>query len=310
MRDWKEEAQRQVLEMPKKVERTAPGSKNKWRITYDSGSKKWTNDRPGDRRGDPEELEELFDDLTVKRGLRRLEQAVNAYVGGGSEDAIRKAVEEFELHAGADAARTAIRKVYSIENTELKQNETDLQKKVVEGLAVAKDHLNRNRKARMVRAYMRGAPPTSAHRAVVDRLRDFWESTNWKSYVSFENATDITFQDKPDYQAVRMVIYTAQNEYPVVVHIEPGKPIEQWYMGAFGGTRLQRPTEDWTRGNDLPDGSFTFELWQEILNSITQYELLDISDFVSGEYRRSAGRFCSRLACRLASIASDVMNEM
>ena len=61
--------------MAKKVERTTPGSKNDWRITYNTGSKKWTNDRPGDGVGDPEELEETFDDLTVKRGLQRLEKA-------------------------------------------------------------------------------------------------------------------------------------------------------------------------------------------------------------------------------------------
>ncbi|UCG39486.1 MAG: hypothetical protein JSV00_04490, partial [bacterium] len=32
-------------------------------------SKKWTNDRPGDRKGDPEKKEALFDDLTVRRGV-------------------------------------------------------------------------------------------------------------------------------------------------------------------------------------------------------------------------------------------------
>jgi len=132
--------------MPKKVERTAPGSKNDWRITYSRGSKKWTNDRPGDGKGDPEEVEETFDDLTVKRGLKRLETAVNGYIRGKGSKAIQEAVEALEQHAGKDAARTAIRKLHSMERTELEEKKTDLQEKVVEGLDIAKKHLNRDRK--------------------------------------------------------------------------------------------------------------------------------------------------------------------
>ena len=30
--------------MPSKVDRTQPGSRNDWRITYDTGSQKWTNE--------------------------------------------------------------------------------------------------------------------------------------------------------------------------------------------------------------------------------------------------------------------------
>lgn len=295
--------------MAKKVERTAPGSKNDWRITYDSGSKKWTNDRPGDGKGDPEEIEETFDNLTVKRGLKRLEKAVNTYVAGKGTKAILEAVEALEQYAGKTQAKRAIRKVYSIEKTELESNKTDSQKKVVEGLSMAKKHLNRDRKARTVMAYIKGVPPTEAHRAALNRLRSFWEATNWKPYVSFENATDITFKNEPDYQGVRMVLYTGQNEYPVVVHIEDDKPIEAWYMGAFGGTRLQRPTEDWTRGNDLPDGDFTFELWQEILNSITQYELLDITKYIGEGYQNPIGAIASQLVRIARSLSDERMSD-
>ena len=296
--------------MAKEVERTKPGSKNDWRVTYDTGSKKWTNDRPGDGEGDPDAVREIFSDLTVKRGLKRLERAVNAFMRGKGTKAIQEAVEALEQHAGKDNARTVIRKVYSIEKMELEVTKSDVQKKIVEGLDVAKKHLNRDRKARTVTAYIKGVPPTEAHRAALDRLRSFWEATNWKTYVSFENATDITFKNEPDYQSVRMVLYTGQNEYPINVHVEPDKPIEAWYMGAYFGTRLQRPTEDWTRGNDLPDGDFTFELWQEILNSITQCELLDITEYVGDGYQNPLGAYNEKaVASELVYIARSILNE-
>ena len=153
---------------------------------------------------------------------------------------------------------------------------------------IAKKHLNRNRKARVVRAYMKGVPPTELHKKAVDRLCGFWENTHWKTYNSFNSGTDITFKDELDYQSVRMNIYTGQNKYSIVVHIESDKPIESWYMGATGSTRFMRPTESWGRGNDLPDGKFVFETWQYMLNSMMQFDLLNITEFVSDDYIKTA----------------------
>ena len=124
--------------MGSKVERTKPGSKLDFRVTYDTGSKKWTNDRPGDGKGDPEEREELFDDLTVKRGIERLERAVSAYAAGKGEKGIQNAVEHLEQYAGVDAARTVVRAIYKA----VKGNDDKIEK----GVAIAKDHVNRGRK--------------------------------------------------------------------------------------------------------------------------------------------------------------------
>lgn len=109
-----------------------------WRITYDSGNKKWTNDRPGDGKGDPEERDDLFDDLTVKRAVKRLQKAIGDYAAGekGAET-VQKAVEDFELHAGVEAARTGVRAIHEAVKGK---------GKIEEGAEVAKDHVNRERK--------------------------------------------------------------------------------------------------------------------------------------------------------------------
>jgi len=40
------------------------------------------------------------------------------------------------------------------------------------------------------------------------------------------------------------------------------------YLGCIASTRTPRTGEDWTRGNDLPDGHFCRETWEHIKNAI------------------------------------------
>lgn len=44
------------------------------------------------------------------------------------------------------------------------------------------------------------------------------------------------------------------------------------YLGCIASTRKPRPGEDWTRGNDLPDGKFTRDTFVSILGAILFYE--------------------------------------
>ena len=60
--------------MAKKVERTKPGSRNDWRITYNSGSQKWTDDKPGDGKG--ESLKDNVKDPSISRGLKSIFNAI------------------------------------------------------------------------------------------------------------------------------------------------------------------------------------------------------------------------------------------
>ena len=133
--------------MATKVDRTAPGSENSFRLTYNSGSKKWTNDRPGDGRGDPGEAEDIMDDLSVKRGLKRLEKAVMGYAAerkdgkGGNRQPIVKAAKEMETHIGSEKSKQAVRIVMKAERG------VEGREHVVDGLEVAMGYLNGGKEA-------------------------------------------------------------------------------------------------------------------------------------------------------------------
>jgi hypothetical protein len=86
------------------VERTRPGSRNDWRITYSTGSQKWTDDKPGDGRNEEKqrEIDRLLDNDSVQKILQLLEDAVNAIVnGGGSMEEVMKAVAMLVSAIGA-----------------------------------------------------------------------------------------------------------------------------------------------------------------------------------------------------------------
>lgn len=64
---------------------------------------------------------------------------------------------------------------------------------------------------------------------------------------------------------VHYVIYTKQHSY--------GISATPTYLGCIASTMYYRPGENWTRGNDLPDGKFCRETWDAIVNAIVRYEL-------------------------------------
>ena len=41
-------------------------------------------------------------------------------------------------------------------------------------------------------------------------------------------------------------------------------------------TRKPRAGEDWNRGRDLADGSYTKETWDKIISNIVSYELVKV----------------------------------
>lgn len=67
---------------------------------------------------------------------------------------------------------------------------------------------------------------------------------------------------------VNYLIVTAKHSYSISAN--PG------YLGCIASTTFYRPGENWTRGNDLPDGKFTRETWEAIKDAIIRYELLKI----------------------------------
>ena len=48
------------------------------------------------------------------------------------------------------------------------------------------------------------------------------------------------------------------------------------YLGCIASATRQRPGENWTRGNDLPDGPFCRETWESIKNRIIGFEMVKL----------------------------------
>lgn len=61
-------------------------------------------------------------------------------------------------------------------------------------------------------------------------------------------------------------------DYEYIIHITPT------YMGGFADCRVHRPLEDWTRGNDFPDGKCNIETFKRILYAILSYEIIPYDD--------------------------------
>ena len=104
-----------------------------------------------------------------------------------------------------------------------------------------------------------------------------------------------------DVDRFKIRIYTARNCYGIVACGEkPRENDEPYaegqkrdYLGCIASTRTPRPGEDWTRGNDLPDGSFCKRTFHRILGAIVFYEALevakDIEPITEGEEHENLG---------------------
>lgn len=82
----------------------------------------------------------------------------------------------------------------------------------------------------------------------------------------------------PDYKGtkgVRINFYTKDHRYHIVA-INPISDNKDSYLGCTAQTRKPRAGEDWNRGSDLADGSYSKETWQRIVNDILSYELVKV----------------------------------
>jgi len=74
----------------------------------------------------------------------------------------------------------------------------------------------------------------------------------------------------------KFYIYTDKHKYQIVAII---RPEDDGYLGCQASTRKMRAGEDWHRGNDLPDGIFSRETWNNIMKGIIRYELISLSTY-------------------------------
>jgi hypothetical protein len=52
------------------------------------------------------------------------------------------------------------------------------------------------------------------------------------------------------------------------------------YLGCVASSRIQRAGERWTRGSDLPDGAFSREVFDKIMQAVIGYEMVDLAPVV------------------------------
>ena len=91
----------------------------------------------------------------------------------------------------------------------------------------------------------------------------------WLKDFKFSNPEYINVTINGD-EVFGITIYTVTNAYAF--------RITSAYLGCTAGTRMPRAGEDWSRGNDLPDGKFTKETLTKILGAILFYESQKVVD--------------------------------
>ena len=113
--------------MASQVDRTQPGSKNDWRITYDTGSQKWTDDRPGDGIGDSsgDMLKETLDEPAVQRGLNTIQKAIEA------DKDLKPAVDAMIRDTGTEKGKTVLNAVYKAAKGSKQEEGWDKARKMV-----------------------------------------------------------------------------------------------------------------------------------------------------------------------------------
>jgi hypothetical protein len=72
------------------------------------------------------------------------------------------------------------------------------------------------------------------------------------------------------------IFYTDEYKYKILAI---DRPDDGGYLGCLVSSRKPRAGEDWTRGNDLPDGPLEEQTWFMILNAIINYELVELSKY-------------------------------
>lgn len=84
--------------------------------------------------------------------------------------------------------------------------------------------------------------------------------------------------DNPDDDDSRGTIkfWTEKHEYTLTVKTRALSEDRPSYLGCVASLRAPRPGEDWTRGNDLPDGLFCRETFDRIMRGVVAYEMLEV----------------------------------
>jgi hypothetical protein len=110
--------------------------------------------------------------------------------------------------------------------------------------------------------------------------KEFKELWTWlKPLCRYHKLEDIMVCDNNSVglglRKLRLHFFTKDHQYFIAAHL-PEKGKGDGYLGCIVKTRKPRAGEDWNRGSDLVDGSYTEATFREILNDIVAYELVKV----------------------------------
>jgi hypothetical protein len=99
---------------------------------------------------------------------------------------------------------------------------------------------------------------------LIEWLKEIVPYNNLDKYVRLRDAEGQHLQ--------RLVFCTEAHTYAISAHFEG----DRTYLGCIASARKMRAGEDWTRGNDLPDGDFSRQTWERIKNAIIRHEMIEL----------------------------------
>lgn len=112
--------------------------------------------------------------------------------------------------------------------------------------------------------------------------RIYPELTKWiNSICRYSESENYILTDYKELEEdkVKINFYTKENKYLISARL-PRKGSKRLrdngYLGCIVITRKPRAGESWSRGSDLPDGPYSKETWDKIVNGILAYELVKV----------------------------------
>ena len=118
-------------------------------------------------------------------------------------------------------------------------------------------------------------------------LKEFSELFDWLKQISrYCKVEDFIYISDYKIGEIRLKIFTKDHEYNISAKLPKRSDFaakhgdkggyNDGYLGCISQTRKPRAGEDWNRGNDLADGGYSAETWQEIKDDIIAYELVKV----------------------------------
>lgn len=124
---------------------------------------------------------------------------------------------------------------------------------------------------------------TKNNSALLLLQEQFSELGEWlKLLCRFNKVEDFVIADYKE-NRLNLKIYTKDHSYSISARLPNSEKLGNGemisidgYLGCISQTRKPRAGEHWNRGNDLADGSYSKETFEEIVHDILAYELVKV----------------------------------